>query len=63
MTKPGPRNEVQCMRRDGAVAHYAFDTEEHLKRIWDDVAAFYFGREHPPQDKEDLEIKDAKQGF
>ena len=63
MAKPGPRNEVQCLRIDGGVAHYAFQTEEHLKRIFEYLAGFYFGQEHPPQDKEDLEIGDARRGF
>ena len=61
--KPGPRNELQALRRDGAVQHYSFSNESQLKRIFEYITGFYFGVDYKPQDKEDLEIADSRKGF
>jgi hypothetical protein len=55
-------DEIQALRRDGAVSHYAFSTEAQFKRICDDLAGFYFGREQPAKGKEELEEKDLRDG-
>ena len=61
--KPGPRNELQALRKDGAVQHCSFSNESQLKRIFEYINGFYFGQDREPQDKEDLEIEDSKNGF
>jgi hypothetical protein len=61
--KPGPRHEIQALRKDGAVQHYGFSNEVQLKKIFEYLSGFYFGSDYPAQDKEELELNDAKRGF
>ena len=55
--------EIQCLRRDGAVAHYAFSTEAQLKKVCEYLGGFYFGQGRAPKTSEELEVKDDKNGI
>jgi hypothetical protein len=58
-----PRNEIQLLRKDGAVEHYAFETQAQLAKIVEYINGFYFGHKYEPQEKEELDTKDAGKGF
>jgi hypothetical protein len=61
--KPGPRNEIQALRVDGGMVHFAFDNLMQLRRVYETLEGFYFGVNHQPKASEELEAADSKRGI